>query len=157
MRSTIRSPIGRPRGGSTDDAVERVQLAPGLTVSRVSTGLWQIADMERDGDPLDPDLTSAALGPYLDAGFTTFAMADHYGSAEVIAGRFQGSHARGGEAQLLTTWVPAPGPITFEDVRAAVQRSSGPLGNRPHRPLAVRCVELFGPGPGSTASSGFKT
>ena len=128
MRSTIRSPIGRPRGGSTDDAVERVQLAPGLTVSRVSTGLWQIADMERDGDPLDPDLTSAALGPYLDAGFTTFAMADHYGSAEVIAGRFQGSHARGGEAQLLTTWVPAPGPITFEDVRAAVQRSLDRLG-----------------------------
>ena len=128
MRSTIRSPIRRPRGGSTDDAVERVQLAPGLTVSRVSTGLWQIADMERDGDPLDPDLTSAALGPYLDAGFTTFAMADHYGSAEVIAGRFQGSHARGGEAQLLTTWVPAPGAITFEDVRAAVQRSLDRLG-----------------------------
>ena len=124
MGRPMRSLIGR----STDDAVERVGLAPGFTVSRVSTGLWQIADMERDGNTLDPDLTSAALAPYFDAGFTTFAMADHYGSAEVIAGRFQGSHARGGEVQLLTTWVPDPGPITFEDVRGAVQRSLDRLG-----------------------------
>ncbi len=124
MGRPMRSPMVR----STDEAVERVRLAPGLTVSRVSTGLWQIADMERDGNRLDPDLTSAALGPYLDAGFTTFAMADHYGSAEVIAGRFQGNHARGGEAQILTTWVPEPGPITLEDVRAAVQRSLDRLG-----------------------------
>ena len=124
MGRPMRSLIGR----STDDAVERVRLAPGFTVSRVSTGLWQIADMERDGNTLDPDLTSAALAPYFDAGFTTFAMADHYGSAEVIAGRFQGSHARGGEVQLLTTWVPDPGPITFEDVRGAVQRSLDRLG-----------------------------
>ena len=121
-------PRRRPMGSSTDGSVERVQLAPGFTVSRVSTGLWQIADMERDGDPLDPDLTSAALGPYLDAGFTTFVMADHYGSAEVITGRFQGSHARGGEAQVVTTWVPEPGSIAFEDVRAAVQRSLDRLG-----------------------------
>ncbi len=92
MRSPTRGSMRSPRGSSTDEAVERVRLAPGFTVSRVSTGLGQIADMERDGDPLDPDRTSAALGRYLDAGFTTFAMADDNGSAEVIAGRFQGSH-----------------------------------------------------------------
>ena len=103
-------------------------MAPGLAVSRLATGLGQIEDMERDGDALDPDLTATALGPYLDAGLTTFAMSDQHGSAEVIAGRFQGSHARGAEAQLLTTWVPEPGPITFEDVRAAVQRSLNRMG-----------------------------
>ncbi len=119
MGRPMRSPMRDP----TEDAVERVRLAPGFTVSRVSTGLWQIADMERGGNTLDPDLTSAALVPYFDAGLTTFAMADHYGSAEVIAGRFRESHARGAEAQLLTTWVPEPGPISFEDVRGAVQRS----------------------------------
>ena len=84
--------------------------------------------MERGGDALDPEETSAALTPYLDAGLTTFAMADHYGSAEVIAGRFQGNQERGEDAQLLTTWVPEPGPITFEDVRAAVQRSLDRIG-----------------------------
>ena len=41
---------------------ERCELAPGFSVSRVLTGLWQVADMERDGAPLDPDATSLALG-----------------------------------------------------------------------------------------------
>ena len=30
---------------------ERWDLAPDLSISRVLTGLWQIADMERDGRP----------------------------------------------------------------------------------------------------------
>ena len=33
--------------------VPRVELAPGLSVSRVITGLWQVADMERTGGTLD--------------------------------------------------------------------------------------------------------
>ena len=28
---------------------DRTELAPGLGISRVVTGLWQVADMERDG------------------------------------------------------------------------------------------------------------
>jgi aryl-alcohol dehydrogenase-like predicted oxidoreductase/enamine deaminase RidA (YjgF/YER057c/UK114 family) len=48
-------------------------------------------------------------------------MADHYGSAEEIAGLFL--KKRGPSVQLLTKWVPKPGPVTREDVRAAVQRS----------------------------------
>jgi len=111
-----------------NSAVERVELAPGFTISRVATGFWQIADMERDGEELDLERTSAALAPYLDAGFTTFAVADHYGSAEVIAGRFQACHERGSQSQILSTWVPEPGLITFEDVRAAVRRSLDRMG-----------------------------
>lgn len=33
--------------------VERVELAPDLAVSRVLTGLWQVADLERDGREID--------------------------------------------------------------------------------------------------------
>ena len=62
------------------------ELAPGLEVPRVLTGLWQVADMERDGGPLDPDAAARALGEYADAGFDAFDMADHYGSAEIVAG-----------------------------------------------------------------------
>lgn len=124
MSRPMRKPMGSPGG----EVMERVELAPGFTVSRVMTGLWQIADMERGGKELDSDLTSAALGPYLEAGLTTFAMASHHGSAERIAGRFRRNHPRGAEAQLLTMWVPEPGPITFEDVRAAVQRSLSRMG-----------------------------
>ena len=66
---------------------ERRELAPGLIISRVVTGLWQVADMERDRGPLDLDRAAEALRAYADAGFDTFDMADHYGSAEEIAGR----------------------------------------------------------------------
>ena len=102
--------------------VERCELAPDFSISRVLTGLWQIADMERDGHTLNPEATAAAMSPYVDAGFTTFDMADHYGSAEEIAGHCRRQH--GPDAvQLLTKWVPTPGPATREDVRNAVQRS----------------------------------
>ena len=121
-------PMRRAINGPMEDGVQRLSLAPGFTVSRVSTGLWQVADMERDGDALDPETTSDALAPYLEAGLTTFAMADLSGSAEVIAGRFRARHPRGAEAQLVTTWVPEPGPIKFEDVRRAVQRSLRRMG-----------------------------
>jgi aryl-alcohol dehydrogenase-like predicted oxidoreductase/enamine deaminase RidA (YjgF/YER057c/UK114 family) len=103
--------------------VERYQLAPGLAISRVVTGLWQIADMERDGRTIDLEATAAAMGQYVDAGLTTFDMADHYGSAEDVAGMFRERQVDGSSVQLFTKWVPTPGPVTREDVRAAVRRS----------------------------------
>ena len=102
-------------------AVDRAELAPDLSISRVLTGLWQIADMERDGRALDPVSTASSLRAYVDAGFTSFDMADHYGSAEIVAG-----HLREGTVQpvqLFTKWVPKPGPLTPGDVRAAVEKS----------------------------------
>ena len=99
---------------------DRRRLAPDLDVSRVVTGLWQVADMERGGRRLDLDGAAKAMGPYVDAGFTAFDMADHYGSAEEIAGRFVSA---GGRAELLTKWVPEPGPIGRDTVRTAVQRA----------------------------------
>ena len=103
-------------------SVERINLAPGLSVSRVLTGLWQIADMERDGRTIDLAQTAAAMRPYVDAGLTSFDMADHYGSAEDVAGIYRDG-AGGDRAQLLTKWVPKPGPVTREDVRGAITRS----------------------------------
>ena len=99
---------------------DRRRLAPDLDISRVVTGLWQVADMERGGRQLDLDASARAMEPYLQAGFTSFDMADHYGSAEEIAGRLVGG---GGRAELLTKWVPEPGPIQRDAVRTAVQRA----------------------------------
>lgn len=106
-----------------NEAVERCELAPGFSISRVLTGLWQIVDMERHGTSLNLEKTASAMAPYVDAGITTFDMADHYGSAEDIAGRFKRQNAYGSKVQLLTKWVPDPGPISREDVRTAVLRS----------------------------------
>src|SRR5205814_9299411 len=108
----------------------RIALAPGLEIPRVLTGLWQVADMERDGKPLDVDAAARALGEYAEAGFDAFDMADHYGSAEIIAGRFL-EQVRQGRVRLpagsrpiaFTKWCPEPGPMTREVVGAGIRRS----------------------------------
>lgn len=102
-------------------AVETIELAPGFSISRILTGLWQIADMERGGTTLDPVATAEALQPYVDAGLTTFDMADHYGSAEIITGHLRKMQQSPEQLQLLTKWVPKPGRITRDEVRTAVQ------------------------------------
>ena len=99
----------------------KIELAKGLEISRVVTGLWQIADMERNGNTLDPIATAKFMAPYVDAGLSSFDMADHYGSSEIIAGTFKNSLNDKDKVQLFTKWVPKPGKINREDVRAAVK------------------------------------
>ena len=105
----------------------RIELAPGLEVPRVLTGLWQVADMERHGTPLDPDAAALVLGEYVDAGFDAFDMADHYGSAELIAGRYLARAGRG-HATAFTKWCPLPGPMTSDVVAQGVQERLDRLG-----------------------------
>lgn len=106
----------------------RTPLAPGLEVSRIVTGLWQVADQERDGRSLDYGAAAATLANYAQAGFDAFDMADHYGGAEDIAGLFR---RQGGQAALFTKWVPTPGPMTRDVVREGVGRSLERLGGAP--------------------------
>ena len=101
-------------------AIENYALTSDLTITRAITGLWQIADMEKDGSTLEPVATAKYMEPYANAGLTTFDMADHYGSAEIIAGTFKKS-SNIKNIRLLTKWVPKPGPVTRDEVRAAVQ------------------------------------
>ena len=99
-----------------------IELAPDITICRALTGLWQIADMERDGNKVDAEQAALAMNAYAEAGFTTFDMADHYGSAEEISGLFKSKYSKG-KAQLFTKWVPKPGAVTKQMVRDAIQRS----------------------------------
>jgi aryl-alcohol dehydrogenase-like predicted oxidoreductase/enamine deaminase RidA (YjgF/YER057c/UK114 family) len=103
-------------------AIERVRLG-GLSITRVITGLWQIADLERSGTPVDSEAAAAEMARYAEQGFTSFDLADHYGSAEDIAGVFRAGFPAGRSAELLTKWVPAPGPVSRDQVRSAVQRA----------------------------------
>jgi aryl-alcohol dehydrogenase-like predicted oxidoreductase/enamine deaminase RidA (YjgF/YER057c/UK114 family) len=109
---------------------QRRTLAPGLEISRIVTGLWQVADMERDGRTLDLDAAADDMLGYHAAGFDSFDMADHYGSAEDIAGRFlvRAKTAGGARPAIFTKWCPAPEEMTPERVRAGVQRSLDRLG-----------------------------
>ena len=105
----------------------RVELAPGLTVPRVVMGLWQVADMERDRPPLDPEAAADALERHARAGFDAFDMADHYGSAEVIAGRLL-ARPLPSRPRAFTKWCPEPGPVSPAQVRAAIDRACDRLG-----------------------------
>jgi len=115
------------------DVPERYRLAEDLEISRIVTGLWQVADMERSGTALDPERASSAMLEYARVGFDTFDMADHYGSAELITGRML-TRARAGELppeqapHAFTKWCPTPGPMTAAVVRAGVETCRRRLG-----------------------------
>ncbi|NQZ76244.1 MAG: aldo/keto reductase [Ekhidna sp.] len=100
-----------------------IELAPGLNISRVLTGLWQIADLERDGKTLDAKTVAPAMQEYFNAGFDTFDMADHYGSAEVISGEFRKLLPESDQVKLFTKWVPEPGKVSKSTIRAAVEKA----------------------------------
>ncbi len=120
--------------GNTVVQPERIMLAPGFEISRIVTGLWQVADMERSGTTLDPQQGAAALAEYAEAGFDTFDMADHYGSAEVITGTLlaSGEHS---SVKAFTKWCPSPGPMTAAIVREGVRRSLDRL--------QISCIDLL--------------
>lgn len=101
--------------------VETTRLTEDLEISRIVTGLWQVADMERGGAPLDLASAAGHLARYADAGFFTFDMADHYGSAELIAGEMLARHQAGRRPLAFTKWCPEPGPMTAKVVRAGIE------------------------------------
>lgn len=108
---------------------ETLRIATDLEISRILVGLWQVADMERDGRALDLDKAAAALADYARAGFSTFDMADHYGSAEIITGRCLKLLGPGqSRPTVLSKWVPEPGVMTPGVVRAAVDERLDRLG-----------------------------
>jgi aryl-alcohol dehydrogenase-like predicted oxidoreductase/enamine deaminase RidA (YjgF/YER057c/UK114 family) len=107
---------------------DRTQLAPGLEISRVLTGLWQVADQEKDGTTLDPVAAAKVLADYAAEGFDTFDMADHYGSAELITGEMLRHWDGPVRPKAFTKWCPAPGPMTPDVVRAGVQDRLTRLG-----------------------------
>lgn len=108
--------------------IERKRLSDRLEISRVVTGLWQVADMERTGKPLDAVKAADHLQAYADGGFSTFDMADHYGSAEIITGCLLQRYETTTRPIAFTKWCPPPGPMTADIVRAGVQNRLDRLG-----------------------------
>ena len=98
------------------------KLSPNLNISKAIIGLWQIADLERGQQKLDPIATAKAMHAYYEQGFSSFDMADHYGSAEEIVGVFRKTYGLR-DVQFLTKWVPSPGNITATQIDAAVKKA----------------------------------
>ncbi|WP_375230518.1 aldo/keto reductase [Roseobacter sp. S98] len=102
-------------------------LTDTLSVTRALVGLWQVADIEKDGEPIDPETGADHLAAYAGEGFRTFDMADHYGTSELITGALlrRGATPR---PVVCTKWCPTPGPMSAEVVRAGVQERLDRLG-----------------------------
>ncbi len=107
---------------------DHIALGDRLSISRLVCGLWQVADLEKGGTLLDPERAADALQAYAEAGFDTFDMADHYGSAEVITGRLLARYPAGKCPVAFTKWCPEPGPMTADIVRKGVQERLDRLG-----------------------------
>ncbi len=97
----------------------RFQLAPDLNICRVLNGMWQVSGAHGS---IDPKAAIQSMFDYVDAGFTTWDLADHYGPAEDFIGEFrrQITASRGADSfstiQAFTKWVPRPGPMTRQIV-----------------------------------------
>ena len=97
----------------------------GLSIHQLTTGLWQVADIEKEGHLIDLEVGANALEQYYQDGFGTFDMADHYGSAELITGRLLARYEYEQHKPIACTkWCPVPGPMMKEVVRKGVQELS---------------------------------
>jgi aryl-alcohol dehydrogenase-like predicted oxidoreductase len=109
----------------------RFNLTGDLAVCRILNGMWQVSGAHGS---IDPDAAVRSMFEYVDAGFTTWDLADHYGPAEDFIGEFrrQLASARGEDApdgiQAFTKWVPRPGPMTRQVVEGNVDISRRRMG-----------------------------
>lgn len=93
----------------------RLQFTPDLNICRILNGMWQVSGGH---GRINPKTAIDTMFQYVDAGFTTWDLADHYGPAEDFIGEFrrQVIKTRGEQAlaqiQAFTKWVPRPGKMT---------------------------------------------
>jgi aryl-alcohol dehydrogenase-like predicted oxidoreductase len=93
----------------------RLQLTPDMNMCRTLNGMWQVSGGH---GRIDARAAIKNMFDYLDAGLTTWDLADIYGPAEDLMGEFrrQLAAARGKTAlanlQIFTKWVPQPGKMT---------------------------------------------
>jgi aryl-alcohol dehydrogenase-like predicted oxidoreductase len=110
----------------TSIVLERFPLTHDLTICRILNGMWQVSGGH---GRIDREKALASMAEHVDAGFTTWDLADHYGPAEDLVGAFRRRYAAEcGEPalarlQFFTKWVPRPGPMPRSVVEAAVNIS----------------------------------
>ena len=116
----------------------RYNLTDDLQICRILNGMWQVSGAH---GRIDPGAAIRSMFDYVDAGLTTWDLADHYGPAEDFIGEFRRQLAsqRGEEAlsgiQAFTKWVPRPGPMTRQAVEGNTDISRQRMG--------VDCLDLL--------------
>jgi len=120
--------------------MDRFELAPGYTISRVIKGSWQLAGGH---GAIDPAEAIAQMRRHVEAGITTFDCADIYTGVEELIGRFLAEHAaafRSGElpaVQVHTKYVP-----DLRDLPTLAERDVASTVDRSLRRLGVERLDL---------------
>jgi aryl-alcohol dehydrogenase-like predicted oxidoreductase len=109
----------------------RLQFTPDLNICRVLNGMWQVSGAH---GRIDRKAAIQSMLNYMDAGFTTWDLADHYGPAEDFIGEFRRQlvATRGEGAlsnlQAFTKWVPRPTKMTKKLVEENINISRKRMG-----------------------------
>ena len=106
----------------------RTKLADDLEISRIVTGLWQVADLERGEREFDPtrrrqQCLTMRMPASTRSTWPTITAAPNSSRAAFSA---LGRSAR--RPVAFTKWCPTPGPMTDEIVREGVERARRRLG-----------------------------
>jgi aryl-alcohol dehydrogenase-like predicted oxidoreductase len=99
--------------------IPRLELAPGISISRLIKGGWHLAGDHGDVDPIQAIRDMAA---FVDAGITTFDCADIYTGVEELIGRFRREYpGHAARLRVHTKFVPDLDELATVD-RAYVER-----------------------------------
>ena len=70
--------------------MEKTILAGDLEICRILNGMWQVAGSHGQ---IDPESAVSDMKKYQESGFTTWDLADIYGPAESLIGKFRNNNA----------------------------------------------------------------
>lgn len=110
--------------------IEKTILGKDFEICRILNGMWQVA-----GGHGQIDLESAVsdMIKYQESGFTTWDLADIYGPAELLIGKFR--ERIGNNFQALTKFVPNPGPMSNSIVTYYIEQSL--------QKMKINCIDLI--------------
>ena len=97
-----------------------------LDASALLVGMWECADQVRSTSATAAPTTEqqvAALLEHVHGGLTTLDAADHYGNSERIIQHFLRQYGADNIIEICTKFCPSPGPMTYEVVESAIQKS----------------------------------
>ena len=109
---------------------DRVELAPGYSISPVINGCWQLTP-EHGGGPASKSAALRIFAQQVEQGFTTFDCADIYTGVESLIGRFRRGLPDPDLIQVHTKIVPDKstlGQLTAGKVDEVINRSLRRLG-----------------------------
>jgi len=109
----------------------RIYLNNNLKICRILNGMWQVSGAH---GYINKEKAIEAMDNYVENGFVTWDLADHYGPAEDFVRDFRDSRIRKNKVNSLkdirffTKWVPRPQPISKKVVRKAIEISRKRMG-----------------------------